>query len=103
MRRILADKIPARLKSDAELDALLNALFDEVEEGYCFSLRKAIGKTGLNVSSETRVLISHQLFPQWKHAGPHDFAFFIVDYILMDPAERDRLNINAIPRPFPQR
>ena len=30
-------------------------------------------------------------------------VFVLVDYILMDPAERQRLHINSIPRPFPQR
>ena len=43
MKRILANKIPARLKSDPELEALLNGLFNEVEDDYGFSIRKAIG------------------------------------------------------------
>ncbi|XP_028395151.1 dynein heavy chain 3, axonemal-like isoform X1 [Dendronephthya gigantea] len=68
MRRILANKIPEKLQSDPELDALLNDLFKEVEDDYIFSIRKAI-----------------------------------VDYILMDPSEKVRLSISAIPKPFPRR
>ncbi|XP_028395318.1 dynein heavy chain 3, axonemal-like [Dendronephthya gigantea] len=68
MRRILANKIPEKLQSDPELDALLNDLFKEVEDDYIFSIRKAI-----------------------------------VDYILMNPSEKVRLSISAIPRPFPRR
>ncbi|CAB3991140.1 dynein heavy chain 3, axonemal-like, partial [Paramuricea clavata] len=68
VKRILANKIPARLKSDPELETLLSGLLNEVEDDYSFSIRKAI-----------------------------------VDYILMDPSERVRLNITSIPKPFPRR
>jgi hypothetical protein len=43
VKRILANKIPARLKSDPELETLLSGLFNEVEDDYSFSIRKAIG------------------------------------------------------------
>ena len=43
MKRILASKIPVRMKSDPELETLLKMLFNEVEEDYTFSIRKAIG------------------------------------------------------------
>ena len=48
--RILANKIPERIKrnGDAELEHLLNALFEEVENDYVFSIRKAIGR-GLEI------------------------------------------------------
>ena len=45
VKRILANKIPARLKSDPELEILINELLTEVEDDYSFSIRKAIGNT----------------------------------------------------------
>lgn len=44
MQRVLNDKIPTKLKSNVELDILLNSLLEEIKEDYNFSSRKAIGK-----------------------------------------------------------
>ena len=55
MKHILGNKIPAKLKSDAELELLMNELFTEVEDDYSFSIRKAIGKY---MFIKTRVIFS---------------------------------------------
>lgn len=71
MRRILANKIPEKLKSDPELDALLNDLFKEVEDDYTFSIRKAIGK--YTTARLLLVFIGHSI-----HTQGHSSSFLTI-------------------------
>lgn len=57
-------------------------------------------------NSEVTVIILSQAINRIVHNPgiEYIFAYFsLVDYILMDPGERQRLHIKEIPKPFPQR
>ena len=96
--------IPERLCTSAELKWLNDELLEEVNNDYEFSLRKAIGKYVLliyNVSLPSTK--DEQIFEWTVSLVTFLILKILVDYILKDSKEKERLHIEWTPLPFPQR
>ena len=82
----IQEKMPDSLKTIPKFNQRVSDLLEEIRQDYHHSVKKAIGKKTCD-----RLVLCYCI------------VWYIVDYILKDPSEKERLHIKAVPAEFPHR